>query len=241
MVAGAMLPLMHNLGWLHVSFVTQYGVQIGAALEIPLVLIGLYFRSRERRDNRVRLEAMSDTDPLTGVGTHRVLMDRLEQLLRRARRDSVLGAVLRVHVANLDGIRKGHGREAAEAALVQAAECVAREAAEGDTVAREQCGDLVLVLEGQVTHRHAAYAARNIVAHGLQFSDRLPQGVTLTLQVGGARAPLPHVDASVLLGMLHRVIADLRHDPQRRALRFIDPPFPRPTVPPSAQAATSDS
>lgn len=241
MVAGAMLALMHNLGWLPASFITQYGVQIGAALEIPLVLIGLYFRSRERRDNRVRVEALSDTDPLTGVGNHRVLMARLEHLLGRSRRDSLLGAVLRVHVANLDTIRKRHGREAAAAAMVQAAECVAREAAESDTVAREQGGDLVLVLEGQVTHRHAAYVARNIVAHGLQFSDRLPQGVSLTLRVGGAHAPLPHADAGVLLGMLHRVIVDLGHDPQRRALRFIDRSSINPTAQPAVEPALTES
>src|SRR6185369_17495636 len=105
MVTGTALPLMHNLGWLPLTFVTQYGVPIGAMLEIPLVLIGLYFRSRERRDNRVRLEALSNTDPLTGVGSHRVLMDRLEHLLVRSHRDSILGTVLRVHVANLEGIR----------------------------------------------------------------------------------------------------------------------------------------
>lgn len=241
MVAGAVLPLMRNLGWLPTSIITVYGVQIGAALEIPLVLVGLYFRSRERRDNRVRVEALSRTDPLTGVGNHRVLMERLEHLLGRSRRDSMLGAVLRVHVANLDAIRKRYGREAASAAMVQAAECVAREAAQTDTVAREEGGDLVLVLEGQVTHRHAAYAARNIVAHGLQFSERLPEGVSLKLLVGGARSPLPHVDASALLGMLHRTIGDLAHDPQRRGLRFIDPPSPDRIAPASVQPAPSDS
>ena len=241
MVMGSMLPLMHNLGWLPASFITQYGVQIGAALEIPLVLIGLYFRSRERRDNLLRLEALSHTDPLTGVKNHRVLIDRLDHLLGRSRRDSVLGAVLRVHVANLERIRKQHGREAAAAAMVRAAECVAREAAETDTVGREAGGDLVLVLEGQVTHAHAAYAARNIVAHGLQFSNRLPEGVALTLRVGGARSPLPHVDAPVLLAMLQGVIVDLGRDPQRRALRFLDSPLPAREAPADEEPAMSDS
>jgi GGDEF domain-containing protein len=241
LVGGSMISLMHNVGWLPFSFATHYGVQIGAAFEIPLVLIGLYFRSRERRDNRVRLEALSRTDPLTGVGNHRVLMDRLQLLLGRSRRDSMLGAVLRVRVANLDSIRKLHGREAAEAALVRAAQCVAREGAEGDTVAREEGGDLVLVLEGYVTHRHAANAARNIVAHGLQFSDRLPPGVSLKLRVGGARAPLPHVDGPALLDMLRRVISELGRDPGRRALRFLDPPVHAPALPPSGEPATSDS
>jgi GGDEF domain-containing protein len=241
LVAGAMLPLMRNLGWLPVSFVTQYGLEIGGALEIPLALIGLYFRSRERMDIRLRLEALSHTDPLTGVKNHRFLMDRLEHLLGRSRRDPLLGAVLRVHVANLDRIRRDHGREAAEAAVVQAAQCVAREAAEGDTVAREEGGDLVLVLEGQVSQAHAAAAGLNIIARGLQFSDQLPQGVALALRVGGVCAPLPPTDAGVLLAMLRRVIADLRRDPSRRALRFIEPPLPGRTAPLSAEPAMSDS
>ena len=246
LVGGSMLALMNNLGWLPFSFIAHYGVQIGAAFEIPLVLVGLYFRSRERRDNRVRFEALSRTDPLTGVGNHRVLVDRLQHLLGRSRRDSILGAVLRVRIANLESIRRLHGREAAEAALVQAARCVTREAAEGDTVAREEGGDLVLVLEGYVTHKHAANAARDIIARGLQFSERLPEGVSLKLRVGGARAPLPHVDAPALLEMLRRAISDLGRDPGRRALRFIDASVhaaavPAPAVPAQVQAATSNS
>ena len=97
------------------------------------MLIGLYFRGRERRDNRVRLEALSHTDPLTGLGNHRVLMLRLGQLLARSRRDPLLGAVMRVRVANLHDINEQYGREAMEAAMVRAAECVARGAIEGDT------------------------------------------------------------------------------------------------------------
>ena len=71
-------PLLRNLGLINPSFLTDYGPQIGGALEIPLVLVGLYFRGRERRDSRVRLEALSHTDPLTGLGNHRVLMARLD-------------------------------------------------------------------------------------------------------------------------------------------------------------------
>jgi diguanylate cyclase (GGDEF)-like protein len=241
LVASAIVPLMRNLGWLPVSFVTQFGLPLGGALEIPLVLIGLYFRSRESRDNRLRLEALAHTDPLTGVKNHRVLIDRMEHLLGRSRRDRSVGAVLRVHVSNLDAIRSQYGREAAEAALVRAAECLAREAAEGDTVAREQGGDLMLLLEGHVSPAQAAEAGRNIVARGLQFSAKLPKGATLALQVGGARAPLPNVDASVLLIMLRRMIVDLRHDALKRAVRFIEPPPSTRAARPSVKPAMSDA
>ncbi len=191
LVAGSLWPLVRNLGLIGPSFLTDNGPQLGAALEIPLVLIGLYFRGRERRDSRVRLEALSHTDPLTGLGNHRVLMLRLSQLLARARRDPALGAVMRVRVANLHAINEQYGREAMEAAMVRAAECVARGAIEGDTVAREQGGDIVLVMEGQSTRTQIAETGRNIIARGLKFSRRLPRGVTLHFNVAAACAPLP--------------------------------------------------
>ena len=227
LTGGTLFTLFRNLDWLPVSFATQYGPQIGGALEIPLILIGLYFRSRERRDNRVRLDALAHTDPLTGVGNHRALVERLEQSLGRGRRGPFLGALLQVHVANLDAIRDEYGREAAEAAMVRAAECVAREAREGDTVAREQGGDLVLVLDGEVSRAQATEAGRNIIARGLKYSGRLPPRVTLLLRVGGACAPLPDSNAKVLLGLLGRVIQDIGRDGLGRALRIIDSPAVR--------------
>ena len=227
LTAGSLFTLFRNLDWLPVSFATQYGPQIGGALEIPLILIGLYFRSRERRDNRVRLDALAHTDPLTGVGNHRALVERLEHLLGRGRRGPFLGALLQVHVANLDAIRDEYGREAAEAAMVRAAECVMREAGEGDTVAREQGGDLVLVLEGEASRAQATEAGRNIIARGLKYSGRMPPRVTLQLRVGGACAPLPDSNVKVLLGLLGRVIQDIGKDGLGRALRIIDSPAVR--------------
>ncbi|HWI81314.1 MAG TPA: 7TM diverse intracellular signaling domain-containing protein [Ramlibacter sp.] len=221
LTAGALFPVLRNLGLQPPALVAQYGLQAGAALEIPLVLIGLYFRSRERRDNQVRVHALSRTDPLTGVGSHRVLIEGLEQLLERHRRDPLAGAVLRVRVSNLGAIASQYGREAAEAALVRAAECVAHGAREGDTVAREQGGDLVLVMEGRLSRDQAIAAARDLIAGGLKFSGRLPPGVTLSLQVAGACAPLPQGNGQLLLATLGQLLQDIAADPSGRALRVV--------------------
>ena len=223
LVIGTLFPLLRNLGVLPLSLVTQYGPQVGGVLEIPLVLVGLYCRSRERRDNQLRAQALAHTDPLTGLANHRVLLERLDQLLRRARRDRSLGGLLQVHVANLAAIRHDWGREAAEAALVRAAECVAVEAAEGDLVAREQGGDLVLVLHGTVARMHVAEAGRNIIARGLKFSSRLPPGVTLSLRVAAIHAPLPDGMAAPLLARLSQASAHLGGDLLRRSLLVLDP------------------
>lgn len=221
LAAGAILTVLRNLGFELAGFASQYALLVGGALEVPLLLAGLYFRGRERRDNRLRVDALARTDPLTGVGSHRVLVDQLEHLLERNRRDRLSGAVLRVHVGNLDAIVEEYGREAAEAAMVRAAECVATEAREGDTVARDRMGDLVLLLDGRMTREQATAAARNIIARGLKFSGRLPPGVTLTLHVAGACAPLPRGNGQALLGTLGQVLQDIARDPSGRALRIL--------------------
>jgi diguanylate cyclase (GGDEF)-like protein len=223
LVLGSLLPMSRSLGWVSSSFITEYGIQIGGALEIPLVLVGIYFRSRERRDNRQRMGALAHTDPLTGVANHRVLVDKIQALSARGRRSPFAGAILQIHVANLETIRERYGREAAEAAVVRAAQCVTRETRMGDIVAREQGGDLVVLLDGEVSREQATVCGRNIIAMGLKFSRRLPSGVTLNLRIAGMLAPLPPGNAAVLLGNLARVILELEHDPLGRAMHIAGP------------------
>jgi len=223
LAVGTLLPALHNLGLLPASFLVRYGVPVGSAIEIPLVLAGLFYRSSERREIRLRSQALDHTDPLTGLANERVLLQTLGQLLRDARRDPLVGgAVLRVHVRNLQDLRTEHGREAAEAALLRAAECVAAEGRDGDLVARDQDHDVFLVLAGEVTPTQAAEAGRNIIARGLKFSTRLPPGTTLSLAVAGACAPLPDIDAPGLLQALARLATDIANDPRGRALRFLE-------------------
>ena len=229
LMAGALAPLVHNLGLMQASFLTEFGPQLGGAAEVPLLLVGLFFRSRERRANLERLQALAHTDPLTGLANHRVLQRELESVLRRARKDPLAGAVLRVHVANLADIRAEFGREAGEAALVRAGECVAKEAREGDLVAREQGDDIVLVLAGYPTQGQAAIAGRNIIARGLKYSGRLPPGVTLKLRIAGFAPPLPEDgEPAGLLQTLARLLLDIENDPNGRALRFVGSPDSSP-------------
>ncbi len=225
LMAGALLPLLANLGLMEPSVLSDHGPQLGGAAEVPLLLIGLYFRSRERRANLERLQALAHTDPLTGLANHRVLQHRLEAVLRRSRKDPLAGAVLRVHVGNLADIRSEYGREAGEAALMRAGECVAKEAHEGDLVARERGEDIVLVLGGYPTQNQAAIAGRNIIARGLKYSGRLPPGVSLKLRIAGFTPPLPESgDPAGLLQTLARLLLDIENDPHGRALRFVGTP-----------------
>lgn len=220
-IVGGTFGVLRNMGILPLSFATQYGAQVGVALEIPLMLVGLYFRSRERRDSQVRLSALMRVDPLTGVGTHRVLMERLDHLMQRVKRDPMAGAVLRVRLGNEADIRQEFGAEVAQAAVVKAASIVARAATEGDTVARHRDGDFVMILEGRMSRDKVAEVGQNIIARGLGFSQKLPKTLTMQLRVACAAAPLPlDTDAESMLASLDVLLDDIQKNPGK-AMRFL--------------------
>lgn len=225
--AATVLPLLRNLGVLPVTLATQYGVLMAWPVEILLMLVGLHFRSRERRDHRMRLGAMGRTDPLTGLASPRVLQQRLRRLLQPAAGGATAGAVLRVRVGNLEDIRTEYGREFAEAALLRAAACVLRQAKEQDVVAREPGGDVVLLMPGAVSRQQASEAGRDIIAAGLKFSQRLPPGVTLSLRVAGDHAPWRTTDPQELLAALEDLLQEIAAEPGGRKLRM----RPHPEVP----------
>jgi GGDEF domain-containing protein len=181
---------------------TQFGAQIGAALEILFLMMALYLRSREKRDNQVRVGALTRVDPLTGLGNHRVLLQRLDALLIRQQRDPGAGAVVRIRLGNSIDIRQDYGMEAAQSAVVQAGACVTSVAQEGDTVARHRDGDFVLILQGHLTRGALTDIGQRLIARGLADSPSLPPNTVLQFKVAVAEAPFKEGDATQLLHSL---------------------------------------
>lgn len=220
LLAGSVFPILRNMQLVPMSFWTQYGAQIGAAVEIPLLLIALYLRSRERRDNQVRVGALSRVDPLTGAANHRVMLARLEHLLHRRQRDPEAGVVLRVRIANIHDIRADYGLQVAQTALVHAGACISQVIREGDTVARHRDGDFVVILEGRFTRDQVSDIGQRLIARGLASSDNLPPAAVLQLKVAVAAPPFRTEGVAVLLQTLEAAVGELAARPGK-ALRFV--------------------
>ena len=195
---GSLLILLPTLGFPSFVSVGRYSGPIGAALEIPLVFIGLYMRSRTRHDNRERLHQAMTVDPLTGISSHTVLLKKLDRVLRK----STPAAVLRIRVGNAKNIVDRHGRDHLELALVYAGGCIARQASESDTAARYRDGSFVLLLEGAVSTQNIAEIAQRIVARGLQSTSAFKQDVPLTFQIAYMVLPHKMSNSSDVLGLL---------------------------------------
>ncbi len=218
---GSVFPILRTQGLLPLGAATQYGAQIGAAFEIPLLMVALYLRSREKRDNQARVGALTRADPLTGVGNHRVLLQRLDSLLLRQQRDPGAGAVMRVRLGNAIELRQEYGMETAQSAVVQAGACITSVAQEGDTVARHRDGDFVLVLQGHLTREQLTGIGQRLIARGLSENPGLPLNTVLQLKVAVAEAPFQASDATLLLQSLGAVLGELAGR-SGTAMRFVN-------------------
>jgi two-component system, sensor histidine kinase LadS len=195
---GALLVLLPVFGFPSFSALGRYSATVGAAIEIPLMFIGLYFRSRTKHDSRQRLKMALRVDPLTGISTHKELLNRLSRMLR-ARRPA---ALLRVKLANARSIREKFGADALEHALVYAGSCVAAETTSHDLAARHKDGSFAMLLPGTWTDAQAAQLAQRLIARGLQPTDALAYDIKLQLQVAYLVAPFDTPDAALLIAEL---------------------------------------
>lgn len=220
LLGGALFPILRNMQLVPVSFMTQYGAQLGAAVEIPLVLIALYLRSRGQRHTQARVGAMATVDPLTGVANHQVMLQRLELLLAHQQRDPEAGVVIRVRIGNIHDIRAEYGLQVAQMALVHAGACISQVVREGDSVARHRDGDFVLILQGRIERDSISVIGQRLIARGLAPSGVLPPGAVLQLKLGIAAAPFQVKDVAALLQALEAVVTELAARPGK-ALRFI--------------------
>ncbi|MEO7887316.1 MAG: 7TM diverse intracellular signaling domain-containing protein [Polaromonas sp.] len=209
LTVGSIFPILRTQGMMPLGTATQFGAQIGAALEILFLLMALYLRSREKRDNQARVGALTRVDPLTGLGNHRVLLQRLDALLVRQQRDPGAGAVVRIRLGNALDIRQEYGMETAQNAVVQAGACVTSVVQEGDTVARHRDGDFVLILQGHLPRAALTDIGQRLIARGLAGNPSLPPNTVLQFKVAVAEAPFTQGDATQLLHSLGIVLGEL--------------------------------
>ena len=199
MLVLALFPLARTLGLIATGALTRYGLAIGAALEMPILLYAIATGVASRRESRVRAAAAATTDALTGLANLRVLTVRLDGTLARAEKQGSSFAVLVVHVANWRDIAAGHGLQAAERALVLTASRLRRIAGEVDLAARVSEADFALLLEAPTTRHDAIARARRIVEGGSRDSALLAKGEALDLRVSVAMLPRKPLNAAAVL------------------------------------------
>ncbi len=229
-VLGAYLPLtlavlmavLRIFGLLPTSFGTQYAVVLGIALEVPLLLVALSIRSRERHGAQIREQALSSQDALTGLLAAHLFHDRLRQVVSRYRRDRHSAAVVYIDLVNYTRIKNYHGASIAEQSLLRSVIKLRRLLRDVDTVSRVGEARFGLVLEGVTSRASVTDRAARLIAAGLMPLKGLKPEVTLQFHITAVLLDERCVDAPELAAALSDLLKSM--SPRtRRPIRFLEP------------------
>jgi two-component system, sensor histidine kinase LadS len=243
---GYPFPALRSAGLIADSWLSQYAVLIGSAIEIPLLLYVLHMRAKEFSENRARVRAIDQTDALTGLAITPVLTLRARDALRRNRRRKQVHALLLVELANHAELLNTAGRPLADRALVVAASCLQSAINDLDTVCRINDSHFAILIESSADASITRLVAQRIVARGLAEQSKTLENQPLRFRV--VTCPLINaaqdndlgrdVKLNELLDPLFAGMRELDKEPKKAIFHLHTLPVPDTTsVPPTQPAA----
>jgi diguanylate cyclase (GGDEF)-like protein len=224
-----LLVLLRVFGWLPISFGTQYAVVIGSALEVPLLLVALSIRSRERHGAQIREQALSTQDALTGLLAPHLFHDRLRQVVARYKRDQESAAVVYIDLVNHARIKEVYGTAVAEQSLLRAVIKLRRLLRDMDTVSRIGEARFGVILEGVDSRAVVTDRAARLIAAGLMPLQGLKPDVTLQFHIAAVLLDERAMEASELGDALSGLMASMSSR-TRRPIRFLQPELTLPAA-----------
>lgn len=211
----AIFPLSRGLQLVPSSTLTRYGLYFAAVAELPILFYALHRRLMTRREAMLRAQALSRTDPLTGLPHRRGLVERLESSLAHARGQKQNCALLGVRISNLEAIAQEFGKEAADKALVVAASHLRRTSVDFDMAARVGEREYAVLMEAPITPQAVSSRAQQVVASGLRQVDQLPAALTLKFHVTAAVLPVPQLDGEATLAWVMSSLDQMNQDAKK--------------------------
>jgi diguanylate cyclase (GGDEF)-like protein len=236
------LTLLRVFGWLPVSFLTQYAVVVAMTIQVPLLLVALSVRSRERHGAEIREQALSSQDALTGLLAPHLFQDRLQQVVSRFKRHREDAAVVFIDLVNHERIKAYHGQTVAEQSLLRSVIKLRRLVRDIDTVGRVGEARFGLIMEGVRTRAVVTDRAARLIAAGLMPLQGLKPDVTLQFHVAAVLLCERMVEADELPRELGSLLASM--SPRtRRPIRFLQPEdtVPAPLADTGGGAGAPDS
>ena len=214
-IVGSAFPLARLWGLVPVNFLTMYGMQVGIAIELPVMLVILMVRSQQRRENNRRIQGLDRIDPATGLINAQVFHERLSRMMVRSRRLKFQSAVLMIDIVNAEQIRRDFGARAAEELPLLVAGRLLTAAREIDAVARLSDLRFGMLVEGPLTPEEAAAAGPRIVARCLMPFKNKPVECVAQVRIGQTLVPTERADAQQVLERLSAMLANISPESKR--------------------------
>ncbi|HYW55670.1 MAG TPA: diguanylate cyclase [Polaromonas sp.] len=197
-VGGLVVAMLFLSGWADAK-ANYWSVSMMLLLQLPPTYLALVWRSRLLNESRLRGAAARVTDPLTGLASLAVLLDRLRPAVTRAQQMPHGGALYLIEIQNLTGLTQELGGDAKEKILLEAANRIRRAVSDSDTAAR--IGEQLFAVVAQDLQDNAQVdsLATKLVVSGLRIESTFLPGVALQFRViaSDLKGPvLPNVAAA---------------------------------------------
>ncbi|MBI2769749.1 MAG: diguanylate cyclase [Burkholderiales bacterium] len=213
---GAMFPLARLAGLIPISFLTMHGMQLGIAIELPVLLVILMLRSQHRREHNRRVQGLDRIDPATGLINAPVFMERLVRMVARSQRLKFQSAVIIVDIVNIEQIRTNFDRAAADEMPLRVAGRLLSAAREIDSVARLSEHRFGVLVEGPLSTEDAASAGPRLVARCLMPFKNKPLEWVAQVRVAQALVPAASgMDTGRVLERMEALLAAVPADSKR--------------------------
>lgn len=201
------LPLARAFGVPVANTALRYSFLIGAALESPLMLLVLSWRSQPMVEQRRRLRGDEVRDPATGLVLEGVFLARGAEMIARCRRFRHQAQVLVIDLVNTDEIARDYRRFRPDELPVRVAARLQSLAREVDVVARLSERRFGMLIEGPVSETEELAMGPRLVANCLMPYPDKPEGWVARVHVASALVPLDGRDIEVVVERLKQLLA----------------------------------
>ena len=184
-IAGLVVAMIFLLGAADAGK-SHWPVVLMLFLQLPPIYLSLVWRSRLLNESRLRSSAADVIDPLTGLATTPVLIERLMRIMSRvspAKPTSASSALFLIHVQNWNALLGELGAEFNEKLLLEAALRLRRSIGDNDMVARIAGGRFAVIADGLADQGEVVAMATRLVVSGLRIDSPLLPGVELRFRV----------------------------------------------------------
>ena len=152
-------------------------------LQVPPVYLALVWRSRLLNESRLRISSANVVDPLTGLSTSAVLLERLMRVASRASKTNTVSALFLIEVQNWQGLLLELGEEFNEKLLLEAALRLRRAIGDNDLAARVGGGRFAVVAQGLACDIEINALATRLLVSGLRIDSPLLTGIELKFHI----------------------------------------------------------
>jgi diguanylate cyclase (GGDEF)-like protein/PAS domain S-box-containing protein len=125
--------------------------------------VGVFTDITQKKESEQRLEHLAHHDPLTDLPNRSLFRDRLQQAMRKGRRDSHSLALLFIDLDRFKGVNDTLGHVSGDQLLIEAARRITTCVRNSDTVARLGGDEFTVVLQGLEDRQAVERVVRDVI------------------------------------------------------------------------------